>query len=106
MTDELNKEKGGKFPKISIFTRDPDRDWQRILVATITLIIVTICINAYMFVRVGRGEIFLSDEATSGVEDVLNSSRLRAVVSHYKEKEIVFDTIVSGGTETPVDPSL
>lgn len=99
---KLNFKKNGRLFGIGT---SPDADWKIIFVSTIMLAILVIGLSTFIFIKVGRGEIFVVEKPTEEGEHNLNLPLLRETVSYYQDKLVEFEKIKN--TKTPaVDPSL
>ena len=75
----------------------PDADWKIIFVSTIILAILMITLNVFMFVKIDRQEVVVSDETNKDKQKVLDLSELRETVLYYRNKALEFDKIKNSG---------
>lgn len=93
--------------KLFGFGSSPEADWKAIFVVTVALIIIGIVVNAYIFIKLDKGEIFLADTPRLEEKNTLNITELNTVLDYYRNKSENLQGILSGTTNpSVVDPSL
>lgn len=98
---KLNNIKGISFGK------NPDSDWKKIFLAALTLAILTIAVNVYVYVKIDKGEMFVVEGEVEGGGNSLNIEELNATLKYYEGKTENFQRIIRLASSTPVsDPSI
>ncbi|MEX2013480.1 MAG: hypothetical protein WD897_01005, partial [Parcubacteria group bacterium] len=72
------------------FGASPEADWKIILISTIILTVLVIALSVFVFVKVGKGEIFVVERLVGEEERALDTSLLRETVLHYQNKALEF----------------
>ena len=75
----------------------PDADWKIIFVSTIILAVLMIILNVFIFIKIDRQEVVVSDEANKEHQKVLDLSELRETVLYYQNKALEFEKIKNSG---------
>ena len=75
----------------------PDADWKIIFVSTIILAILMIALNVFIFVKLDKQEVVVSNEANKEHQKVLDLSELREVILYYQNKALEFNKIKNSG---------
>lgn len=83
----------------------PKADWRAIFVSTAVLIVLVSLLNAYMFFKVDKSEIFVVEEPT-GEENTLDLEKLKETTRYYQNKAMEFERIKKATNTPVVDPSL
>lgn len=87
------------------FGTSPESDWKVIFISSVVLTIAVIAGSVFMFIKIDKGEIFVSKGFSSQEENTLDIELLRETVSYYQNKIIEFEE--NGNLSLPtVDPSL
>ncbi len=97
----ISLSKGGK---LFGFGTSPETDWKIIFNTGVFLVLCTIIFNAYVFVKIDKGEIFTVNSPEGGSK-ALDIRKLEEIVSYYKARELEYEEVKSIGTKVP-DPSL
>ncbi len=97
----ISLRKGGK---LFGFGTSPEADWKIIFSAGLFLAVCMIIFNAYIFIKIDKGDIFTVD-ALEGGERTLDVRKLEEVVNYYEDRESKYEEIKSSGTSVP-DPSI
>lgn len=79
-------------------------DWKIIFISTSALAILIIGLSVFTFIKIDKGEIFLSKESV-GEKEELDIKLLKETVYYYKNKAMEFEKIKSS-KPVGVDPSL
>lgn len=91
------------MPKLS-FGISAEKDWKIIFSSALILIVLTILISIFFYLKIDKKEIFSIDNA-GGNEIKLDISLLRDTVSYYQSKALTFEEINREDVSV-VDPSL
>jgi len=87
------------------FGTGPEADWKIISFGTLIMTLVMIVMGGYVFIKVDKGEVFVTKGSADSVERTLNVSLLQDVVVYYKNKEVKFEEIINSRVDG-VDPSI
>lgn len=89
---------------VSVRGTNIKRDWEIIFISTVALIVIVAAASVLTFVKIDKGEIFVSE---SGEEksQILDISKLRDIVSYHSDKTLEFEKIKSEKSSA-VDPSI
>ncbi|MDO8589928.1 MAG: hypothetical protein Q7R69_01490 [bacterium] len=95
------KAKGGLFT----FGTSPEADWKIILISAMILAASVIALSVFIFIKVGKGEIFVADMPEVQKEKALDTALLKETVLYYQNKALELEKIKSTRIPT-ADPSL
>lgn len=89
------------------FGKNPESDWKIVFFSALTLAILTIALNVYVYIKIDKGEIFVVEGAGEGSGNTLNIEKLEETVEYYQSKAANFQRIIRQDASAPVsDPSL
>ena len=86
------------------FGRNPRRDWRFVIGGFLVVSVCFIALASVLYVRVSRGEIFLSDKETAITPQTIDRERLRKAVEFFEAKRQKFETARRNPLRLP-DPS-
>ena len=107
MSDLFSKKISFGKPKLPAFGQSPEGDWKIIFTIAATVAALGIAVNAFIFIKIDKGEIFVVDDLVSEGGGTLDVAELKETVNYYDKKAESFDAILKNSSTTPVvDPSL
>lgn len=81
---------------------NPYAHWYSILLLFMSVCIVEASVAGYVFYKINKGEIFLSEKKDGGITDTLDREKLKRVVEEYNSKELRFTEL--GGLLVSAEP--
>lgn len=87
------------------FGTSPEADWKVIFISSVILAISFVIFSVYIFIKIDKGEIFVSKKTTNQDGQVLDTTLLTETVSYYEAKALEFKEMKMIRIST-VDPSL
>lgn len=98
----INKAISDKIPRFGI---SPESDWKIISVSTVLLAILVVILSVFVFIKIDKGEIFLTEKTVGFQEKAVDPKILNQTVDYYEAKAALFDEVLREGTGVP-DPSF
>ena len=85
--------------------RSPEGDWKIIFSVTTALVLCSITLSVFIFIKIDKGEIFLAEKTNENTEERLDLDKLKQAVFHYENKALEFERI-QNSKPSYIDPSL
>ena len=79
--------------------------WKVVLIFTASLIALIIGFSVFMFIKINKGEIFVTERSRENGKDALDLNILKETVSYYQKKALEFERIQNERASS-TDPSL
>lgn len=87
------------------FGTSPEADWKVIFVSSAVLAISFVIFSVYIFIKIDKGEIFVSKQTTEQEGQILDTALFKETISYYEAKALEFKEMKKVEI-TAVDPSL
>ncbi len=87
------------------FGTSPEADWKVIFILSAILAVSFVGFSVYIFIKIDKGEIFLSENLSQQNDKVLDTNLLKESAAYYKNKAVEFAELKNVGIPA-VDPSL
>lgn len=85
---------------------NPETDWKIIFISTLALIILTVALSVFAYIKVDKGEIFAAERSSDQKDRSLDLSSLRETVSYYEAKSLELETLRNTALVNLPDPSI
>ncbi len=94
-----------KRPKSAGVLINPNRDWKIILFSFCMVALALVCLSAYLFLKIDRGDIFKAEQKNESTSEVVNRELLDSTVERFEAKKA---KLIEIETERHIsaDPSL
>lgn len=80
------------------FGTGPEADWKIIFIATSVLALLIIALSIFMFIKIDKREIFVSDKSSEPSQRTLDTARLKETILYYQNKALEFERIKNSAT--------
>lgn len=94
-----------KITRPSYASPSPESDWKIIFISTVVLVICVIILSIFVFIKIDKGEIFLTGGMIEKIEKPLDVSHLKETVNYYEGKRVEFERIKNSRVPS-ADPSI
>jgi len=82
-----------------------EHDWHMILSVFTLLVVVSLAVNLYIFVKVHEGKIFTRDIESESAPSLIDKLSLENEIEHFEERKARFEALRANPPAFP-DPSL
>ena len=100
-----------KFTKLipkrhpGFYAVNPQRDWKRIVVGFLAIVLISLAIHGYIFWKINKGEIFLANGVNEENVQTIDRTKLKQLMDYYDSREARLAGLHA--STTPMrDPSL
>lgn len=97
--------KKSSVQKGSVFGNNPYRDWQIVVALTVLLVCGVAAGGYYLFDKISRGEIFLSEKTNATVTNQFDRQELDRLVKLFEARDKKFKDLQENAPAV-IDPSL